>query len=73
MHALVDIEGLPLRVIVHPPAYRIATVQRSSSTRSAGAFQGWNSFGPMRLQRPSGQGRRRQIAWAAARNRQAQG
>ena len=46
-YALVDVEGLPLRVIVHVSrASRIATAQPSFSTKFAGAFHGWSGFGP---------------------------
>ena len=73
-YALVDVEGLPLRVIVHVSrASRIATAQPSFSTRFAGAFHGWSGFGRLRLQRPSGQRRRRRIAGLRARNHQAHG
>ena len=42
IHALVDTEGLPMRVVVHSPRSRTATGLGSSSTKYAGASLGWN-------------------------------
>ena len=42
IHALVDTEGLPMRVVVHSARSRTATGPGSSSTRYAGASLGSN-------------------------------
>jgi transposase len=53
LHALVDVEGLPLRVIVHSAAMQDRDgARRWFSTRSASAFHGWSSFGPIPVTTP---------------------
>ena len=47
IHALVDSEGLPMRVVVHAAAIQDRDGPRWSSTRYAGAFLGSNGSGPM--------------------------
>ena len=46
LHALVDVEGLPLRVIVHSAGIQDRDGAALVLDKIAGAFHGWNSFGP---------------------------
>jgi hypothetical protein len=46
LHALVDVEGLPLRVIVHSAGIQDRDGATLVLDKIRQRFPGWNSFGP---------------------------
>jgi hypothetical protein len=57
VHALVNVEGLPLHLIVHSVGIQDQMAQLSSSTRSASAFHGSNLSGSTPATTPAKQSR----------------
>ena len=70
LHALVEVEGLPLRVVVYSAGMQDRDGAGVVLEKPANAFPGSNSFRQFRLQRSPGQRRRREGSGAAHQNRQ---
>jgi Transposase DDE domain len=73
LHALVDVEGLPLRVIVHSAGIQDRDGAVLVLDKIRKRFPWLELVGRCRLQRPPNQIRRRQIALSPARDRQTHG